>query len=174
MRLPVFLGALYGLILFEKKRFLTKILFVTMLVTDMSSSQFSMAIHVLAMLANNADGKVKSECIAASVNTNPVVIRRLLSQLNQANLVVSQTGAAGGTRLARRPEEINLTEVFNAVSTGEVFALHPKTPSQDCPVGKNIEAVLCRLQKEIDAAIGEKLANYTLRDIIETVEQSKT
>lgn len=132
-----------------------------------------MAIHILAMLARNHEGKVKSECIAASVNTNAVVIRRLLSQLNCAKLVVSQTGATGGTSLARKPEEINLVEVFNAVTTGEVFALHPKTPSQDCPVGKNIEAVLCRLQKEINAAIGEKLAHYTLRDIIETVEQAK-
>ena len=139
----------------------------------MSNSQFAVAVHILAMLAKTDDENVKSECIAGSVNTNAVVIRRLLSQLSQANLVVSQTGSAGGTRLAKIPEEINLVEVFNAVSKGEIFALHPKTPNQDCPVGKNIESVLCGLQKEIDTAIGEKLARYTLSDVIELVEQAR-
>lgn len=130
-----------------------------------------MAVHILTMLAKSAGGNVKSECIAGSVNTNAVVIRRLLGQLGHANLVVSQTGAFGGTRLARRPGDINLVEVYKAVCCGEVFALHPKSPNQDCPVGRNIEAVLCNLQKEIDKTVGEKLAQYTLADVMEMVER---
>jgi len=135
-----------------------------------ANSQFSMAVHVLAMLAKSGDDNVKSECIAASVNTNAVVIRRLLGQLNQANLVVSQTGAAGGTRLAKPPSEISLCEIYKAVTCGEVFALHAKSPSQDCPIGKNIEAVLCNLQKEIEKSVGEKLKQFTLASVIEMVE----
>src|SRR5205085_3297837 len=100
------------------------------------------------------------ECIAGSVNTNPVVIRRILSQLSQARLVSSQTGATGGTRLAKRPDEISLCAVYKAVSCGEVFALHAKSPNQDCPIGRNIESVLCNLQKEIDRTVGEKLGQY--------------
>jgi Rrf2 family protein len=133
-----------------------------------ANSQFSMAVHILALLAQK-DENVKSECIAGSVNTNPVVIRRLLSQLNQSGLVTSQTGALGGTRLARRPDQISLCEIYKAVACGEVFALHSKSPSQDCPVGRNIEAVLCGLQKEIDKAVGEKLGEYTLATIIDQV-----
>ena len=120
-----------------------------------ANSQFSMAVHVLTMLAKSGEEKMKSEYVAGSVNTNAVVIRRLLGLLNQANLVVSQTGASGGTRLARCPNEINLAEIYRAVSCGEVFALHAKSPNQDCPIGKNIEAVLCSLQKEIDKTVGE-------------------
>ncbi len=134
-----------------------------------ANSQFSMAVHVLAMLAGSRDDNMKSDCIAASVNTNPVVIRRLLSQLNQANLVTSQTGANGGTRLARCPNEINLAEVYKAVSCGEVFALRTASPNKDCPVGRNIEAVLCDLQKEIDSSIEEKLSKHTLQDVFELV-----
>lgn len=132
-----------------------------------------MAVHVLAMLAKSGDDNVKSECIAASVNTNAVVIRRLLGQLNQANLVTSQTGAAGGTRLAKRPSDISLCEIYKAVTCGEVFALHAKSPSQDCPIGKNIEAVLCNLQKEIEKTVGEKLGQFTLDSVIEMVETAK-
>jgi DNA-binding IscR family transcriptional regulator len=136
-----------------------------------ANSQFSMAVHVLTMLACDKDANVKSDYLAASVNTNPVVIRRLLGQLNQANLVISQTGASGGTRLSRCPDKIDLAEVYKAVSCGEVFALHAKSPNQDCPVGKNIESVLCGIQKEIDRTVGEKLSRYTLLDVIAMIEQ---
>ncbi|MGI9054917.1 MAG: Rrf2 family transcriptional regulator [Pyrinomonadaceae bacterium] len=138
----------------------------------MSNSQFAMAVHVLVMLAKSSDGNLKSEYLAESVNTNAVVIRRLLCQLQQSNLVISQTGASGGTRLAKRADKINLNEVYTAVSTGEVFALHRQKPNQDCPVGKNIEAVLCNLQKEIDSAIEDKLSKKTLQNVLEIIEQN--
>ena len=135
-----------------------------------ANSQFSIAVHVLTMLAKSKDENVKSECLAASVNTNAVVIRRLLSQLGHAKLVVSQTGASGGTRLSRCPSEINLSEVYRAIECGEVFALPTRSPSQDCPVGKNIASVLCHIQKEIYQAVGEKLSQYSLQDVIGKIE----
>jgi Rrf2 family protein len=128
-----------------------------------------MAVHILTMLAKTCDERVKSDYLAQSVNTNPVVIRRLLCNLQEAKLVVSQVGASGGTCLSKPPEKIKLSEVHKAVLPGEVFSLHPQTPNQDCPVGKNIEAVLCRLQKEINKTIEEKLAEYTLRDVMEMI-----
>jgi len=138
-----------------------------------TNSRFSIAVHVLTMLTETCEGRVKSDFIARSVNTNPVVIRRLLCSLQEANLVVSQVGATGGTCLSRPPEKILLSEIYQAVSHGEIFSLHPKTPNQDCPVGKNIEAIMCRLQKEIDKTIEEKLAQYTLKNVIEMVKEEK-
>lgn len=117
---------------------------------------------------------VKSEDIARSVNTNAVVIRRLLCNLQQANLVVSQKGATGGTRLSKSADEINLSEIYQAVVLGDVFALHRQKPNQKCPVGKNIEAVLCHLQKDIDQAIEEKLVKYSLADVLKSVESGET
>jgi Rrf2 family protein len=138
-----------------------------------ANSQFSVAVHVLTMLAKSRDTNLKSDYLAASVNTNPVVVRRLLGSLSHGKLVISQTGANGGTRLARCPNEINLAEVYKAVSCGEVFALPGNVPNQDCPIGRNIEAVLCCLQKEIDKSVSEKLSQYTLADVMEMVEQGK-
>ena len=136
-----------------------------------ANSQFSVAIHVLTIIARSGDDRVKSDYIAKSVNTNPVVIRRLLSNLQEAGLVASHVGASGGTALAKLPKDIRLSEVYKSLSCGEVFALHPNKPNEDCPVGRNIEAVLCRLQKEIDKTIEEKMNQYTLRDIIEKIEE---
>jgi len=138
-----------------------------------ANSQFSMAVHVLSMLAGSKEENCKSDYLAGSVNTNAVVVRRLLGQLGQAKLVISQTGANGGTRLARCPKEINLWDIYQAVNCGEVFALHAKEPNKDCPVGKNIEAVLCGLQKDIDKGIQEKLSGYTLQSVFEMVAQGK-
>jgi len=138
-----------------------------------ANSQFSMAVHVLSMLAGSREDNLKSDYLACSVNTNAVVVRRLLGLLNQAKLVISQTGAGGGSRLARCPKEINLAEIYRAVNCGEVFALHAKSPSKDCPVGKNIEAVLGCIQREIDKGIEEKLSRYTLQNVFEMVEQGK-
>jgi Rrf2 family protein len=135
-----------------------------------ANSQFAIAVHVLALLAKSGDENVKSDCLAKSVNTNPVVIRRLLCILREARLVASQTGASGGTWLVRQPKDIRLSEVYRTVATTEVFALHPNQPSRSCPVGKNIQTVLENLQSEIDQTIEQKLAQYTLRDIIESVE----
>src|SRR6476469_9925838 len=102
-----------------------------------ANSQFSMAMHVLTLLARADGASLKSDSIAGSVNTNPVVIRRLIGQLASAGLVISQTGAHGGTRLSRDPQEIKICDVYNAVCCGEVFALHG-SPNQDCPVGRGI------------------------------------
>jgi Rrf2 family protein len=128
-----------------------------------------MAIHVLSLMAKSCDDRVKSEYIANSVNTNPVVIRRLLRNLYDANLVVSQTGACGGSCLTRQPNEISLIEIYRAVSCGEIFTLHRQKPDQDCPVGKGIETVLCNLQREVDSAVEEKLSKMTLQDVIEKI-----
>lgn len=137
-----------------------------------ANSQFAIAVHILAMLAKSGGENVKSDCIAASVNTNPVVIRRLLCELQQAQLVVSQTGANGGTRLSRQPENINLFEVYRAaLPDNEVFALHRNAPSENCFIGKNILKVLENLQSEIDEAVEAKLVKYSLADVLESVEK---
>lgn len=130
-----------------------------------------MAVHILAILAKSGGKKVKSDSIAGSVNTNPVVIRRLLCCLQEAALVVSQKGASGGTLLAKKPSEIRLSEIFEAVAHGEVFSLHRQKPNQDCPVGRNIEAILCNLQKEIDRTVAEKLISYTLADVSNYIDE---
>ena len=135
-----------------------------------ATSQFSIAVHILTIIAKSDEPRVKSDYLARSVNTNPVVIRRLLSDLQESNLVISQVGATGGTSLSKLPKDIRLSDIYKSVVCGEVFALHSKKPDENCPVGRNIAAVLCGLQKEIDKTIEEKLGQYTLRDVIEQIE----
>ena len=109
-----------------------------------TSSRFAVAVHVLTLMAWADEEPLKSEQVAESVNTNPVVIRRMLCELAESKLVVSQSGAMGGSKLARQPEQITLLDIYQAVERRGVFSLHRHPPNRDCPVGVNIGTVLNR------------------------------
>jgi Rrf2 family protein len=131
-----------------------------------TSSRFAVAVHILTLMAAAGDEPLKSEAVACSVNTNPVVIRRLLCALGRARLVTTQTGATGGARLARRASRITLLDVYRAVEAREVFALHRQPPSRSCPVGMNIGAVLENVLEDVESAVEQVLANITIERIL--------
>ena len=65
--------------------------------------------------------------MAKSFVTRPVVLRRVLSRLNQAGLIESKRCTNGGNVLARKTSAINLREVYESVClTPEIFARHPE------------------------------------------------
>ena len=132
----------------------------------MSTSRFAVAVHVLTLMAWSDDEPLKSDQIAMSVNTNPVVIRRMLCELAGEQLVVSQTGSMGGSRLARNPKQITLLDVYRAVESADVFSLHPKRPNKRCPVGSSIGTVLAEVRTEMDAAIAHVLTGITIGDVV--------
>lgn len=131
-----------------------------------TSSRFAVAVHVLSLMAWAEDEPLKSEQVADSVNTNPVVIRRMLCELAQSKLVISQTGSMGGSRLARSAKEITLLDVYRAVECKGVFSLHRQHPSNRCPVGVNIETVLGQVLEEVDSAVEQVLAKITICDVV--------
>lgn len=125
-----------------------------------------MAVHVLSLMAWSGEEPLKSEQVAESVNTNPVVIRRILKELAEAGLVVSQTGSLGGSRLANDPAKTTLLDVYQALEYGGVFSLHRQPPSRDCPVGVNIETVLGDVLSEVDSAVERVLENISINDVV--------
>lgn len=60
------------------------------------SSRFTMAIHIFACIDTfEKDYKITSDFLAESVNVNPVIIRKLLSQLKGAGLITVKRGSGG-------------------------------------------------------------------------------
>jgi len=131
-----------------------------------TNSRFAVAVHVLTLMAWSDEECLKSDQMAVSVNTNPVVIRRMLCELAEDKLVSSQTGSTGGSRLARSPEQITLLDVYRAVESAGVFSLHPKRPNRGCPVGSSIGTVLEEVRTEVDSAIEHVLAGITIEDVV--------
>ena len=139
-----------------------------------TNSRFAVAVHVLSLMAWSGEEPLKSEQVAESVNTNPVVIRRMLLDLAQAGLVVSQTGSMGGSRLATDPAKTTLLDVYQALECGGVFSLHRQPPSRDCPVGVNIETVLGEVLQEVDSAVELVLKNITIGDVVQRLKPCGT
>lgn len=127
-----------------------------------SSSRFAVATHVLLALSLHPGERMSSSVLALTVNTNPVVIRRLLGALQRAGLIATAAGKTGGTELARSPAEITLRDVYEAVSDGEIFALSPSPPNRHCPLSCSMKSVLLPVFASAETALAERLAGITL------------
>jgi len=139
-----------------------------------SSCRFAFAVHVLAVLALKREGGgVCSELLARSVNTNPVIIRRLLTRLKSAGLVTIQKGSGGGASLVAAPAEITLDAIYRAVEPGASFAQHPQQPNKRCPVGAGIERVLDEVFSSAQSALESALARRTLADVLAAMVAEK-
>ena len=128
-----------------------------------------MAVHVLALLAYKEGDRVTSALLAASVNTNPVIIRRLLLALQRARLVDTCKGAGAGSRLSRSPKRINLAEVYRAVEGGQPFAKPSRRPNRACPVGHCMTQALDKVFASAQRALERDLEQTTLADILDSV-----
>ena len=131
-----------------------------------------MAVHVLAVLAYHEGDRITSACLAGSVNTNPVIVRRLLLSLQKAKLVETCKGAGSGSRLCCSPRRINLAEVYRAVEDSESFAKPTRKPNAACPVGHCILEALEKLFASAQSAMEKDLAKTTLADVMAAVKQS--
>ncbi|RAP73401.1 Rrf2 family transcriptional regulator [Paenibacillus montanisoli] len=131
------------------------------------STRFSIAVHILSLIAVSP-GDCTGDYIAGSVNTNPVVVRRIMGMLKKAGLVDVRPGV-GGASLRKRPDEITLLNVYRAVDViegNQLFRLH-EAPNPVCPVGRNIESVLQSELKEAQTAMEQRLSQTHLGQLIE-------
>lgn len=135
------------------------------------NSRFAVAAHILTLLHARGSEPLTSELIAGSVNTNPAVVRRMLSMLAKAGLTTARLGAGGGALLARPAEDITLLDVYRAVDQGEVFGLHRQGPNPACLVGRHIQGALEETMSAAAAALEGELAGRTIAAIVSTVER---
>ena len=133
------------------------------------NTQFPVAVHILAVLAFFKDENITSSDLARSVGTNPVVIRRLITQLKSAGLVDARTGVKG-IGLCKKPEDISIFEIYKAIRLpGEVvFDLHPN-PNRQCEVGAHIRAALNGPFLSAQKAMEGELASFYLSDVLESI-----
>jgi Rrf2 family protein len=135
------------------------------------SARYTVALHVLTLLASCPGQALTSEFIAGSVNTNPVVVRRIMGKLRNAGLVQSQPGSGGGWKLASDPAALTLADVRRAVQEGSPFSMHPQMPNPACPVGRSIQQALLPLFQQAERALEDDLAQTTLLSLLDSVKE---
>ena len=131
------------------------------------SSRFTIALHIFTCVETFKDDyKVTSDFLASSINTNPVIIRKILSQLKNAGLITVARGT-GGITPTRPISEITFYDVYQAiepVENGDLFHFH-EAPNPDCPVGRNIHSLLDDKLKAIQDAMEAEMKKYTVADL---------
>ncbi|GAA1595125.1 Rrf2 family transcriptional regulator [Actinoplanes couchii] len=139
-----------------------------------ANSRVTIAAHALAWMElarRRGRAQLTSEEVAASVNTNPVIVRRSLGDLRRAGLVSTRRGTGAGFALARPASEITLLDVWTAVAAEPLIALHHTEPNLECPVGAGIRPVLAEVYDEATAAFRAKLAGQSIADVLERILQ---
>lgn len=137
------------------------------------SSRFTLSVHILTCISLFQESeKVTSDFLAGSTNVNPVIVRKLLGQLKAQGLVTVQRGSGGAT-LSCSPSQITFYDIYRAVECVDnregLFHFH-ENPNPECPVGRNIHAVLDVKLDEIEKTLEDKLKTITLEDVAEAIK----
>lgn len=141
-----------------------------------ANSKLAVATHILTILAltpetvDPKDRRVCSEVIAHSVNTNPVVVRRIVSELAKAGLVSTYLGKGGGLVLGRPPDTITLLDVHEAIGNDSLFAFKTHAPNPGCPTATRTVRALAPLFTSMEEGVRQQLATIHLDELIRDVE----
>ncbi len=137
----------------------------------MYSTKFSVSVHILSLIALNEGKPITSDYIASSINTNPALVRRLMSLLKKAGLIETQT-KIGAKGLARPCYDISMRDIFRAVEAdadGPIFAIHEET-NKACPVGARIGKVIGHVNQQVKEQFDSELDSIYLTDILEGLD----
>lgn len=138
------------------------------------SSRFTIACHMIILIARQeSHEKITSETLAGSIGVNPVIIRKILSQLQKADIITVIRGT-GGVTFNHDLSTMSLLDVYHAVeslnNSGHLFSFH-ENPNPNCEVGRNIHNILDQKLQAIQQAMEQELANTSLFYLVNHAEK---
>ena len=137
------------------------------------NTKCSIAVHALILIAEfGTDQKVTSELLAKSIGCNSSAIRSILLALQKAK-IISVVRGVGGAHLEKNPAGVTLWDIYFALEPEgleHMVGIHPN-PSQLCPVGHNIEAVLSEPYGRIADAVKMTMQQTTLQQMLDRYHQ---
>lgn len=136
----------------------------------MNNTRFATAVHIMTLLAKSPQEFLTSEWIAGSINVNPVIVRKEISVLREAGMIISRQGKVGGTQLAKSADVITISEIYRAVKNTEVLGKKNQNPNPACSVGKEINTHLNTLFEETDQLVIKFLGDKSLQEFTDQFE----
>jgi Rrf2 family protein len=128
------------------------------------NGRFPIAVHILTLLSKAEGELLSSDYIAGSININPALARKEISNLRNHGLVSSKEGKSGGYSLDKPANQISLADVYLLVKTQPVLGIAKNTPNPDCTVGKQINKNIDDLYADLDKTILKKLGTISIAD----------
>lgn len=127
-----------------------------------ANSLLASAVQALCVIAWRGAEGANAELLARSLDTNPVVVRRILKALERNGLVRLRPGRHGGVELSRSPADISLDEVYRAVEPkGALFVLRERGNAR-CPVQRTMTVALPPVFRAADEAVADVLRQTSL------------
>jgi Rrf2 family protein len=136
-----------------------------------TSVQFAVATHIMTVLGFHYGEQVTSDELAQSVNTEPTFVRKSLSKLAKAGLVVTTRGKHGFCALSRAPETISLEEIYLASEPPPTFAMHTYPVEKACPISSNIKECMSLIQQQTQGIVQASLSKITLASLVKGIKQ---
>lgn len=127
-------------------------------------SRLSGVLHVLLHMAER-QGPVTSETLARVMQTNPVVIRRVMAGLREQGFVQSEKGHGGGWRLTRDLATVTLRDIYDGIGAPSLFAIGNRNPAPDCAVEQAVNAALDSSLHAAEALLLASFGKITLADL---------
>lgn len=124
-------------------------------------SRLSGVLHLLLHM-QHAEGPLTSEVLAQAMDTNPVVIRRIMAGLRAADYVRSEKGHGGGWTLACDLNKITLRDIYEALGRPHLLAIGNRTESPGCLVEQAVNAALSKSFDDAQALLLARLGEVTL------------
>ncbi|AUI72196.1 Rrf2 family transcriptional regulator [Companilactobacillus alimentarius] len=132
------------------------------------SSKLSDGVHILAYVDICQDGDLSSNAIASSIESNPSLVRRMMSRLKKSGLLSSQPGKVA-PKLGRRASEISLLDVYQAIEDNQKLLHIDEKTNPKCIVGGNIQKTLTNVYDQIQADAEKSMSKVTLQSIIDDI-----
>ena len=127
-------------------------------------SRLSGVLHVLLHMAE-AEAPLTSDELARAMQTNPVVVRRLLGGLRRAGFVHSEKGHGGGWTIARNLASITLRNIYDAIGQPNLMAMGNRTEAPGCLVEQAVNAALDTAFRDAEALLLARFADVTLAQL---------
>ncbi len=138
-----------------------------------TSVQFTVAAHLMAALGFFHAKEISSATLAESVNADPTFVRKSLSKLSKAGLIVTTRGKNGASALARSPEQITLLDIYRASAAPPTFAIHNYPVEKRCPISSNIKGCMSSVLKKAQNSFENALDRITLADVVGEIRRSR-
>ena len=136
-----------------------------------TSVQFTVAAHIMAALGDRHGEEISSATLAESVNADPTFVRKSLSKLSKAGLVVTKRGKSGSSVLARPPRQITLLDIYRASAAPPAFAIHSYPVEKKCPVSRNLKECMSGVLSQAQGGFEKTLARITLADLVGQIRE---
>lgn len=133
---------------------------------SVKSVQFAVATHIMAALGYYQGEEISSAILAESVNADPTFVRKSLSKLSKAGLVVTKRGKSGASMLSRSPRQITLFDIYRASAAPPAFAIHSYPVDKRCPVSCHVKECMSGLLSQAQSSFERSLAKITLTDLV--------